>query len=328
MREAAQEVRRTMTDPIKVCRALQLEEGSKRQSAGISVRCPVHDDSDPSCSVTRGPDGTLRAKCFSCGWAGDVLALVAAVYSLDVRRAFREVLLVAAELGGLHDLATELRGNGARAPERPLPPEPEKEPSRDYPPQAEIESTWRDAVSVDRIGPCQEALAKRALYPGAELARALTGSQSPWWARYRGQTWHVTGHLILLPAYTPDLAMRSLRAWQIAKDYDGPKRLPPAGYRATELCLANSAALAALEAGGPCSLVIVEGEPDTLAATQRWPGHPVLGVISGSWTQAWADRVPLCSEVTIHTHHDEAGDRYAAAIKATLARRAIVRRAA
>jgi hypothetical protein len=121
--------------------------------------------------------------------------------------------------------------------------------------------------------------------------------------------------------------LRSLRAWQVGPNTDGPKRLPPAGHRATGLVLANDAALRCLrEPSAPVQALIVEGEPDALSAAQAYPGVPVFGVVSGSWSEAFAARIPLGSEIAIHAHHDAAGERYAAHIKSTLAKRAVVTR--
>jgi hypothetical protein len=99
-------VRATLADPRDVARALGLEEGARREGAGgLVVRCPVHGDRTPSLSLQiRG--GTLSARCWACGWGGDLLALVAAVERLDVRRDFGEVLKRAAELAGGGAVAT------------------------------------------------------------------------------------------------------------------------------------------------------------------------------------------------------------------------------
>lgn len=102
------EVREAWSDPWRGCERLGLLEGSRRQSDGLSVCCPLHrPDAAPSCSVTRGPRGGLRVRCFAgCDFGGeqgggDELSLVAAVRGLDVRRNFGEVLALAAELAGL-----------------------------------------------------------------------------------------------------------------------------------------------------------------------------------------------------------------------------------
>lgn len=104
-RDEVREVRRRLDDPARVVHALGIEKGARRQPGGLIVLCPWHNDRNPSCSVTIGKDGTLRAHCFSCGESGDVLGLVAAVRGLDTQREFRRVLEAAADLAGL-----ELRG--------------------------------------------------------------------------------------------------------------------------------------------------------------------------------------------------------------------------
>lgn len=108
------EVRRVLSDPADVCRRLGLRV-AKRQAAGVFVACPVHKERTPSCSLTRGADGTLRVRCFGCQFAGDVLHLVAAVRGLDVGSDFPAVAREAAELAG----------STCAAP--PSPPEPAPE---------------------------------------------------------------------------------------------------------------------------------------------------------------------------------------------------------
>ena len=106
-RDSVNEVRRALSDPRRVCHALGLAKGSQRQASGLLIVCPWHADKGPSCSVTRGPDGTVRVKCLACGASGDVLSLVAKVHALDVKRQFREVLTAAADLAGRYDLVAE-----------------------------------------------------------------------------------------------------------------------------------------------------------------------------------------------------------------------------
>lgn len=113
----AEAVRRALADPADVCARLGLR--GRRQPTGLVVRCPApgHDDRNPSCSVTRGPDGTVRVRCFACGFAGDVLTLIAAVRGLDARHDFARVVAEAADLGHV-------------VPETPEPaPEPSRMPS-------------------------------------------------------------------------------------------------------------------------------------------------------------------------------------------------------
>src|SRR5690242_18399964 len=98
--EQATELRYRLADPVDLARRLGLLEGAKRQPTGLFVLCPAHGERTPSCSVTRGPDGTIRVRCFGCDLSGDVLTLVAAASGLDVRRDFRRVLERAASAAG------------------------------------------------------------------------------------------------------------------------------------------------------------------------------------------------------------------------------------
>jgi hypothetical protein len=332
----ATEVRRTLVDPFRLCERLGLTKGARRQAGGLIVRCPVHEESMPSCSITRGPDGTIRSKCFGCDWTGDALTIVAAVYKLDTRADFRDVLLEAASIAGLHRVVDELHGNKPYEP-RPIPAAPPTEPERDYPPLDEVAELWRTSGPCDGDDECKSHLAGRGLDASAatrfDLARALVLStglwcQMPKWARYQGNWWPAHGYKIIIPTYDATGTMRGVRAWRVSEG-DGPKRLPPSGHRATGLVLANPAAVRVLRGErGPSRIVICEGEPDLLTWAIRAPWLAVLGVLSGSWTSEFAARVPLGSEVIIRTHHDEAGDRYAGEVLKSVRSRAIVLRGA
>jgi hypothetical protein len=117
---------------------------------------------------------------------------------------------------------------------------------------------------------------------------------------------------LLLRVWDVEGVARSLRAWRIGSTEDpSPKRLPPAGFRASALVLANQEACRLLRGdGGPTRIVVVEGEPDFLVWATRFEG-PVFGVLSGSWSPAIAKRIPYGSEVVVRTHCDVAGEKYA-----------------
>lgn len=124
-------VRRALVDPEAVAAALGLCEGAQgwgrgatwtRIAGGVLVQCPAHGDRTPSCSVTRGPDGTIRVRCFGCELAGDVLHLVAAAYNLDARGAFVRVLEHAAHLAGVRLSTPGERAPAAPPPRRAAPP--------------------------------------------------------------------------------------------------------------------------------------------------------------------------------------------------------------
>ena len=100
-RDELEDIKAALTDPWDVVCALGLDAGAQRQANGFMVCCPAHDDTTPSCSVTIGPDGTLRAKCFGCHLAGDVFTLIAAAEGSELPRDFNVVKRRAAELAGI-----------------------------------------------------------------------------------------------------------------------------------------------------------------------------------------------------------------------------------
>lgn len=83
----------------------------------------------------------------------------------------------------------------------------------------------------------------------------------------------------------------------------------------------------------PPSFVITEGEPDFLTAVQRWTSDAnetspaVIGLVAGAWDASLAARFPRGSRVTLWTHHDAAGDRYASKVNESLSARCVVLRA-
>lgn len=325
MRDDAEHIKRSLTDPRRLAAKLGLAKGALYQGGnGITVRCPAHAEKTPSCSLTRGPDGTVRVRCFGCNFSGDGLTLIAHVYGLDPRRDFSAVLDAAREVIGLgsHD--------ALKTHPRPQPVPVNGIAERDYPPASEVSGVWEAALPVDQVEPAQITLALRGLFPTPDLARALTESAAlPRWAKYQGRTWAETGHRIILQAFDCRGEPRSLRAWQVKRDDPSPKRLPPAGHKATELVLANALAAQHLaNPGAPINLLVAEGEPDFLALCQAYPGVNVIGVMNGSWSEAFAERVPFGSIVMVRTHLDEAGEKYAKTITSTLKGRAVVKRIA
>ena len=334
-----QDVRRALSRPKAVAEKLGLKV---EQSSGsyVLVRCPAHGENTASCSL-HARDGTLAVRCHGCGWTGDVLTLVAQVHGLDVRREFREVLATAAELAGMHEEARAAR-EGRQAPERlrPEQPMPEPEPERDYPPAAEVQALWETARPVTEDGEAAVCLAIRRIYPdqvvALDAARALLPatheSRIPAWAWFKGRRkfaapWTKTGHRILVPVYDSDGQHRSVRAWLATGEPNVPKRVPPVGFKASGLVLANRRAVAMLRGeASPSRVVIVEGEPDTLARTIASPGEVVIGILSGSWHDGFAQRIPYGAEVVVRTHLDPAGERYARDVIESVKGRARVRR--
>jgi len=331
--ELARELRHCpeLADPARLCKALGIDEGAKRQTRGLIIRCPSHGDRTPSCSVTEGPDGTLRVKCFSCDFTADALGLVEVTLNVPFIEAINEAC----------DLCGRPRPGAPGAAAWVPPPAREgvSRPEPRYPWASDLARFWGNLEPAEGNRMAEGLLARRAIDPRLvrthDLARVITGRVAlPEWARYRGSAdrampWTETGHLLVLPAYDHTGTMRSVRAWRVFErdEQDVPKRLPPSGCKASGLVLANLQAQSWLRGElGPSVVVVAEGEPDYLTHATRFDG-PVLGILSGSWTAEFAAAVPIGSTLLLRTDRDQAGDRYADAIAKSVGERAQIRRA-
>ncbi len=329
----ADEVRAAFSDPHRVAKALGLDAGSKPQSTGIMVICPHHSERTPSCSLTTGPDGTLRVKCFGCDWTADVIGLVAEVFGIEPRgEGFKQAVSEAARLAGLHSLADELSSRPAPTPpavaKSAAPADSTGAKLKDYPPRHEVATLWQFAGSVAADREASEYLVcKRKLDPdyiaNANLLRVIPRDHPlPRWARYQGQSWAETGHRMICRLFDPKGECVSLRAWRIS-DGDSPKRLPPGGHKCSNHVLANRTAVGMLLGRyRPRILEVTEGEPDwaTMCQISQDVTIAVVGVGSGWWSKEIAARVPATTRVNVRTHDDEAGEKYAAQIAETLER--------
>ncbi len=327
-------VKARLTDIQTVLAALGLSDGARREGSGTKIRCPWHGERTPSCNV-QIRDGVLLAHCHACNEGGDVFSLLAAVRGLDPKRDFREVSAEAARLAGLE-------------PGVFLAPTPRPAPApRPRPPLDEVAALWAAAAPVSADPATAAWLTGRGLDPAAVdlrgLARALpSAAVLPRWARYQGSRpsplpWTTLGYRLLLPVYDAEGTLTSLRARRIEGSGEGdPKTAPPSGYAAGGLVMLDPLARLVLQTGGwpwtsPRRLLLVaEGEPDFLTwATQGGTGVLVDAVVglggSGAWTRTLAERIPNGSTVVIWTDADDAGDRYAEMIAASLAGRCTVR---
>lgn len=192
--DRARELRRSLDNPAALCSALGLLDAkAKRQPQGLIVRCPAHDDDEPSCSIRVAKDGTIGCKCQACGWSGDALTLIAQVEGLDLRGDFQRVLERAAELAGvrLEDVRTPA---AARSP-RPAVVEEPSMPALD-------DERFAELVSV-LTGPLDD--------PGAEAVAGYVAGRG-------------------LAGGTDLVAMREARAvLEAAQDRFGPKVLALSG---------------------------------------------------------------------------------------------------
>ncbi len=323
--DAVRDIKRALSDPMRVCEQLGLLAGKgsfTRQGGGVLIRCPVHADNTPSCSV-QVKGGVLLWKCHACDQAGDALTLIAAVHGLSMAGDdFRQVLIAGAELGGLHSLVADLDRDGlVERPKMIERPAPKAEQERDYPPLYEVEALWS---STGQLGEGERAWATARGIDAdliSDLARCLpVDGDLPRWASYQGKSWRETGHRVVVPVFDTAGAMRSVRAIRVT-DGDSPKRLPPGGHKAAGLVMACEFGQGMLRGSYvPTRLLVLEGEPDFLSSlAYPWPEvYARIGITSGSWTVEFAARIPAGTTVILGTHNDAPGEKYAKAIAETL----------
>lgn len=297
---------------------LPLEE---RVPGGRYTRCPWHNDEGrANLVVSLHPDGTIGVKCFSCQQGGDALSLIGQVFSLRFPAACAK--------------AVELLGGGA------VPPPPRRPPEKTYPPANQVQLLWESALLLHSALAAQEVLRARGMDPGrlGELVRGLgPGCCYPDWAHQKGTTWGASGYQVLLPLWSPWGVMASLHARRFGRAGDERKGVCPTRYTQRGLVFANAAGrklLAQGEAEG-AALLVCEGAPDFLVLASHFR-RAVLGVMSGSWSDEIAARVPEGCAVVVWTHTDGqkdragkplpgAGQRYAAKIAQSLSPRCRVR---
>lgn len=238
------------------------------------------------------------------------------------------------------------------APPRPPPAPPE------YPPQDEVARLWEQSMPIDEHPQAAAWAASRGLDLGRlstprefPIARALrkfvtgvvvgasgltvtqdrpTPLTLPRWASIgspppqRPRSWADTGYQVIIPCFDAAGTMRSFRArWIESEAPPLGKAIPPSGYEARGLVMANLPGLWLLRFGKwpdtattrNRQLWIVEGEPDTLTIadlirTTKDDQRAVWGLYNGSWTAELAARVPGDTDVVLGIHDDPAGRVY------------------
>lgn len=137
--------------------------------------------------------------------------------------------------------------------------------------------------------------------------------------------WLRSGHRALFPLWNHRGEARSVVARPLGKG----TALAPGGAHRRRLVLANPAAVRVLKGAEPAGpgAFVVEGEPDWLTFAAAFPGLPVLGVGAGAWGPAFSAAFRPGIRWWIGTDDNEAGDRYASEVAATLDRPAEVWRA-
>jgi hypothetical protein len=177
-----------------------------------------------------------------------------------------------------------------------------------------------------------------------DLARALPECASlPRWARFQGQPWSQSGHRLVVALWSATGVLESLHARNLLPNVPPcHKAASPAGAELRGLVMADALGRRMLEASAlgdssPAELVVssglwvMEGLPDFLTratdfseAAENAPA--VLGILSGSWTEQIAARVPDGTTVGMDTHADSAGDGYAQVIASSLGGRCRLKR--
>jgi len=231
---------------------------------------------------------------------------------------------------------------------RPL-PAPLPLPIVEPPARNEVLDAWNACRPVDEDAEACAWLKSRALPADDvglyDLARALpVDATLPAWAAFRGTPWNTAPQAfrLLVPLFdsTGNLASLHARAFKPQDANGRDKAASPAGHRLRGLVMANPLAQlllsskplgngqSAAELVQRVGLVVAEGVPDFLSWATNYSdadadAPAVIGAIAGSWPADMADladKVPDGCTVTLATHADEAGDRYAVAITQSLER--------
>lgn len=316
--ELGLELRRSALGPCPACGAVQRGGKDRRPPVGV-----------------RGDGRGWR--CHACGVTGSTLDLIARVLTGEPSLRGPAVRAWCASRGLCDPVEGDAPafGDASPSPNRvPLPRAPAESPKPRPPRLAEW---WARLGAVDEDEEIAGYLRGRGIDPilvaERDLARAVPDTdRRPWWAP-RGP------YRLAVPLYgaTGDLASVRVRR---CVEADGPKSRAPWDCDASSAVFACPLGRAVLQTGAQPSwwplerrleIVIVEGEIDYLAlATAAGDADPcapiVLAVTEGGWTEAIAARIPDTALVTIATHDDEKGHKYANAIGATLASRCDLRR--
>ena len=197
--------------------------------------------------------------------------------------------------------------------------------------RADLASVWDSLQPVSSDPIVAAWLQRRGIDPGiverADLARVLPADTPidalPHRAMKRmGITWVESGHRLIFRVFDVNGRLVNLKARA-----DLPDGAPEKAKKSLNLALGEGSCSAAIEAcptvrallAGRAwaveairrrGLVVVEGEWDYLTHAQRTDGPVVIGLWSGAWTQAIADRIPDGTRVYLRPHNDVAGHRY------------------
>jgi hypothetical protein len=309
--------------------------------AGLAMRhrgfgpCPVcraavrghHDRRPPVTVYWRDGAAHWHCKASGCGAGGGVQALRAALRFGEIPPAGDP------RWATLHDQPI------ARAPRAALPPPP------DYPPVTEVQALWRACRTVDAPEGGEGVYfdtrgISAARVAMLDLSRSLVlDAPLPAWVPRAVVDTRVSdgGYRLVTPMFDALGTLRSVRFRATGSVRNGRKTLNPQGFGYAGLVMADPMAQALLR-GTPGTtsvrwdgrIVVVEGEPDfwtwaTHAARfQSDATWAVFAIAAGSWSPAIAARIPDTARVIVRTHHDPAGNGYAARIRQSFTGRPVV----
>ncbi len=296
-------LRGSTISPCPACGAVE------RSSRGVDRRGPV--------GLTR--DG-LGWSCHRCGARGDAIAFAALVSTGTATPDDWGPVFEQLERAGSSDAA-------------PPPPPPTRPAATEAnrPPPAEVLELWERSRPVVDDGACSAWLISRRLDPWRvadhDLARALpVGLAVGSWASIGGRSWGAAGYRCVFPLFDDNRKLLSLHARNLDRAAE-PKGVNPSGHEVGGLVFADAVARSMLAHSVlDGDLWVVEGAPDFLTAATQWgdaadPMPATLGILSGSWTDKIATRVPNGAHVILAVHQDRAGERYIATITSTLGAR-------
>jgi hypothetical protein len=313
------------TQVLDVAQRLGLTVWPRRGASGGSMQCPAckalrrhtkSEDKRGAFGVRREGDG---GRCWQCEASGDAVDVVSLF--LTGRRYRDADPAQRAEVRAWFDDTTGPAPAPILAPM--LPP-------LDFPP--ELRAFFESLVRAEDDPEAAAYLRGRGIDP-TELERRKLGAvlqrgvRVPIWGRLGDLRWSDTGHRLIVPLVDAHAIARSCVARSVTAHPGPRKSLAPQNHTRRGLVLANALARHVLATGEfpqgyprPFRVVITEGEIDFLTAACEEPeatGPMVLGVFTGSWSPELAARIPD-AHVIIATDNDDAGDKFAALIAASL----------
>lgn len=284
----------------------------RRVGRELVASCPFHAESSPSFSINSEKQTWICRG--ACAEGGDVFRFVERFAEVD----FPGALVALAQRAGIGP-------GGPCVPLRRV-VQPRSTPTPLRLPVGQVRRLWEASAGATACSEVAGWLRSRGLdaerVEDSDLCRSLPLVDLPKWAQRWRHGWRG-----LFPMYDAGGELIAVRArWTGAGSApDGRKSLNPIGSSPAGLVLADPGGIAMLKGKvPPRSLWITEGEPDFMSTATAFGDAAdmgILGIVSGSWTQEIAACVPTGIEVTIATHDDECGNRFASEIVTTLAGR-------